>query len=119
MLIVTLTPISDDYRWSSYHAHARGIDSQLWAPHLQYLQLGGKKIQRIKAYRELFSDVLTAEQIDRIRDSLEKGHALGNDRFRAEMERLTGIRQHSVKPGPKPSAKTGPGSGEDNLKLLL
>jgi hypothetical protein len=45
--------------------------------------------------------------------------ALGNDRFRAEMERLTGIRQHSVKPGPKPSAKTGPGSGEDNLEFLL
>jgi hypothetical protein len=79
----------------------------------------GKWVVLTAVTRELFSDVLTAEQIDRIRDSLEKGHALGNDRFRAEMERLTGIRQHSVKPGPKPSAKTGPGSGEDNLKLLL
>ncbi len=109
----------DDYRWSSYHAHARGIDSQLWTPHPQYLQLGANRIQRIKAYRELFKEVLPAEQIDRIRVSLEKGHALGNNRFRAEMERLTGIRQHRVKPGPKPRAKTGTGSGEDNLELLL
>jgi putative transposase len=114
-----MVAVPDDYRWSSYHAHARGIDSQLWTPHPQYMHLGTNKIQRIKAYRELFSEVLTVEQIDRIRDSLEKGHALGNDRFRAEMERLTGIRQRSVKPGPKPSAKTGPGSGEDNLELLL
>ncbi len=107
------------YRWSSYHAHARGRGSQLWTPHPQYLQLGANKVQRTRAYRELFNGVLTSEQVDRIRNSLEKGHALGNDRFRAEMERLTGIRQHSVKPGPKPSAKTGSCSGEDNLELLL
>ncbi|MDY0251378.1 MAG: hypothetical protein RBR45_15230 [Pseudomonas sp.] len=107
----------DDYRWSSYHAHARGIDSQLWTPHPQYLQLGANRVQRIKAYRELFSEVLSAEEVDRIRDSLEKGHALGNDRFRTEMERLTGIRQRRVKPGPKP--KAGPGNEEDNQELLL
>lgn len=107
----------DDYRWSSYHAHARGIDSQLWTPHPQYLQLGGNKVQRIKAYRELFSEVLSAEEVDRIRDSLEKGHALGNDRFRTEMERLTGIRQRRVKSGPK--RKAGPGKEKDNRELLL
>ena len=106
-----------DYRWSSYHAHARGIGAQLWTPHPQYLQLGGNKIQRIKAYQALFSEALTAEVVDRIRDSLKKGHALGNDRFRAEMERLTGIRQHTSKPGPKP--KAGSGRNEGNLKLLL
>jgi len=107
----------DEYRWSSYHSHARGIESGLWTPHPQYLQLGANKVQRIKAYRALFTEVLSDGEIDRIRESLKRGHALGNDRFRAEMERLTGIRQHSAKPGPKP--KAGPGSGEDNLELLL
>jgi putative transposase len=114
-----MVAIPGEYHWSSYHAHARGIGSQLWTPHPQYLQLGANKVQRIRAYRELFNEVLTSEQVDRIRNSLEKGHALGNDRFHAEMERLTGIRQHSVKPGPKPSAKTGSCSGEDNLEFLL
>ena len=105
----------DDYRWSSYHAHARGIDSQLWTPHSQYLALGNNKIQRIKAYREIFGQVLTNEEIARIRLSLEKEHALGTERFRIEMERLTGIRQRSAKPGPKPKKTTA--KERDNLTL--
>ncbi|MCD8513730.1 MAG: transposase [Nitrincola sp.] len=92
----------EDYHWNSYHTHARGIDSQLWTPHPQYLSLGSNKIQRIEAYQELFNNLLSGEEIQRIQYSLEKEKALGTDRFRLEMERLTGIRQRNVKPGPKP-----------------
>ena len=62
----------DNYRWSSYHAHARGIDTQIWTPHPLYLALGDNKTQRIKAYRELFTKTLTSEVIERISHSLEK-----------------------------------------------
>jgi putative transposase len=106
-----------EYRWSSYHAHGRGIESVLWTPHPHYLQLGANKVQRIKAYRALFTEVLSEDDISRIRESLTRGHALGNDRFRAEMERLTGIRQSAAKPGRKPKAT--PGSEERNQELLL
>ena len=79
------------------------------------MALGNNKIQRIKAYREIFGQVLTNEEIARIRLSLEKEHALGTERFRIEMKRLTGIRQRSAKPGPKPKKTNA--KERDNLTL--
>jgi len=89
------------YHWSSYHAHARGVESSLWTPHGEYLKLGDTKSARLMAYRELFKQALPSSQIDEIRHSTNKSLALGNDRFREEISRLTGIRQHLEKPGPK------------------
>ena len=73
-----------------------------WAPHPDYLALGTFKVQRLKAYQALFQTELTAEQETLIRHSVNKGIALGNDRFRMEIERLTGIRQLHAKRGRKP-----------------
>jgi len=90
-----------DYHWSSYHAHARGINSELWTPHEQYMGLGQTKVSRLMAYRELFEELIPKDEIQLIRQSVNKGVPLGNERFRTEIERLTGIRQHALKPGPK------------------
>ncbi|MCK9246634.1 MAG: transposase [Anaerolineaceae bacterium] len=95
------------YRWSSYHAHARGIATDLWTPHDQYLALGDTPSARLLAYRELFQEQLSEQEINSIRDSTNRGMALGNDRFRSEIAALTGIRQRPLKPGPK-----GRGTGE-------
>lgn len=88
------------YHWSSYHAHARGIASSLWTPHEEYLRLGDTRSARLMAYRQLFTQALTASEIGEIRHSVNKNLALGNNRFRDEISRLTGIRQHLKKPGP-------------------
>ncbi len=40
-----------------------------------------------------------------IHESLNKGLALGNDRFRKEIEHLTARRVTPLKPGPKPKLK--------------
>jgi len=90
-----------EYHWSSYHAHARGINSQLWTPHPQYLRLGKNKIERLKAYQTLCAAAVPAERLEAIRHSVNKGLALGDDRFRSEIEHLTGIRQQLLKPGRK------------------
>jgi putative transposase len=97
-----MTSDPGDYHWSSYHANARGIESELWTPHPDYLALGTCKVQRLKAYQALFQTELTAEQEELIRHSVNKGLALGNERFRLEIERLTGIRQLHAKRGRKP-----------------
>jgi putative transposase len=41
--------------------------------------------------------------ISDIRDALNTGLVLGNDRFREEVEQLTGQRQQHLKRGPKPA----------------
>ena len=87
------------YHWSSYHAHARGIDSELWTPHPQYLRLGKTKMERLKAYQAMFADAVPNERLEAIRHSVNKGLALGDERFRSEIEHLTGIRQQPLKPG--------------------
>lgn len=48
------------------------------------------------------------EQITEICHAINKGLVLGNDRFRAEAEQLTGQRQHHLKRGPKPKPTPSP-----------
>ena len=89
------------YHWSSYHAHARGITTPLWTPHEQYLALGSTPAARLLAYRQFFLRNIDSHETTDIRHAVNTGLALGNDRFREEMARLTGVRQHKLKPGPK------------------
>jgi putative transposase len=44
----------DEYRWSSYHANALGVESGLRTPHDEYLRLGNSVEERSTAYRSLF-----------------------------------------------------------------
>lgn len=106
-----------EYRWSSHRAHIGEAEPKLWVPHPEYLRLGSDKTERVAAYQALFSEVLDAERVQQIRDSLNRGHALGTSRFRDEMERLTGVRQQAAKRGRKPKSVLG--AEESNYELLL
>lgn len=94
-----------DYRWSSYHANARGIDSDLQTPHPCYLSLGSNKSQRLRAYRQLFeqpdANYLDAE----IAWGVKKGLATGSAKFKAEIEALTAVAQELQPRGPKKGFK--------------
>jgi putative transposase len=94
-----------DYTWSSYRAHAFGRAAKMWQPHPEYLALGHTAPSRGSAYRRFFAQQLPVKLITDIRDALNTGLVLGNDRFRQEVEELTGQRQHRLKRGPK-SAKS-------------
>jgi putative transposase len=97
-----------DYAWSSYRAHALGCDVKMWTPHAEYLELGSHKRSRSESYRQLFRTELGEELISEIRLAANVGLALGNDKFKEEVERLTGQRQHCLKRGPKPKPKSLP-----------
>jgi putative transposase len=103
-----------DYTWSSYRAHAFGQAARMWQPHPEYLALGRTKASRMHAYRKLFADELDAEAITSIRDALNTGLVLGNERFRMEVEQLTGQGQYHLKRGPKPKRESNP---EEELLL--
>jgi len=89
----------EEYRWSSYPVNGLGKVSDLCSPHPEYLALGADSSCRQKKYRELFTHHIDGELLKDIRDNTHKGMAVGDDRFKAELETLTGRRLKSKKRG--------------------
>ncbi|MDN3637572.1 transposase [Simiduia curdlanivorans] len=90
------------YRWSSFHANGLGRRVKLWTPHEVYQRLGSTLKARAEAYRNLFTTQQDMHEMNELRTALNKGMALGNDRFKQEIEALTGRRVTPEKRGPKP-----------------
>ena len=77
-----------DYPWSSYHFNALGEDDARVTPHPLYQRLGRTMDGRQSAYRQLFRHRIANRTLEAIRASTNKAWVLGNDRFRAKIERL-------------------------------
>jgi putative transposase len=77
-----------DYRWSSYHANALGKESSLRTPHDEYLQLGATEDERKKNYQSLFQYHFDTSVLSAIRTSVSKGLALGDNRFKLQIEEI-------------------------------
>ncbi|QRV22478.1 transposase [Marinomonas foliarum] len=95
-----------DYKWSSYRFHAQeslDLQSELWQPHELYLKLSFQQETRAKRYQALFKYHIPEEELGRIRSATHSDMALGNDRFKEEIEKLTGRRVTPRKRGRKPS----------------
>jgi putative transposase len=90
-----------DYTWSSYRAHAFGRTPRMWCPHAEYLGLGETEIERTSVYRRFFEEELSATAVADIRHAINTGLALGNERFKTELEALTGQPQTHRKRGSK------------------
>jgi putative transposase len=89
----------DDYQWSSYPVNALGKFSKLCTPHQEYLRLGSEPEDRCDAYKALFRTVLHDHILEKIRNETNKGMVVGNNRFRNEIEALTGRRVREKKRG--------------------
>lgn len=77
------------YRWTSYRANALGKRIPA-SRRIRFLALGSDDKQRHAAYRALFRTLLDKEAIDDIRLALNQNEPLGNNRFYAKIEKLTG-----------------------------
>jgi putative transposase len=75
--------------WSSYSINALGVKSDLQTPHPEYLALGQTQNERLNNYRELFKLHIETELLTEIRENINKGLALGNERFITQIEHLT------------------------------
>ena len=89
----------NDYSWSGYAINALGVESDLQTPHPEYLALGKSKDERLSNYRDLFKADAGSEHLKEIRESINKGLALGNKRFTLQIEKLTNQRVMARKPG--------------------
>jgi len=89
-----------DYSWSSYVINALGVESELQTPHPEYLALGVTKEERLlRNYREIFKARVGVKLLKEIRGSINKGLALGDERFALQIEALTNRRVTAKKPG--------------------
>jgi len=91
----------EEYIWSSYRANGLAKPAKLWTPHSIYCQLGRTASKRALAYRRLFDAHLDAQSFEEIRSATNTGMALGSDRFKDEIEKLTGRRVRPRRPGPR------------------
>jgi hypothetical protein len=89
----------EGYRWSSYRCNALGQADPVITPHARYLALHRSEDEGREAYRALFRAHLDPEEESRIRRLSEMGMPLGNDRFQARIEELTGLRLGQAKRG--------------------
>lgn len=91
-----LTRTPGEYRWSSYAHNAAGRRDELLTAHPAYLSLGSSPVERRKAYRRLFSDVIDPKLLTTIRETTSACRVLGDNRFKRQIERVLG---RSVEPG--------------------
>ncbi len=88
-----------EYTWSSYRANALGEDNALLTPHFLYNGLGNKKDERQAAYRALFKAHLEDEIINDIQQATNGNFALGNDKFKQDIEQALKRRARPANPG--------------------
>lgn len=73
------------YDWSSFHTNACGMKSNIIEPHRTYLALGDNTFTRLKAYRELFAQPMSEQELTNIRTALMK------KRVSKEIVKSTGV----------------------------
>ena len=83
------------YRWTSYRHNALGQANPYLTPHPLYLALGADEKERQAAYRQLFRAELDKAAVDDIRLALNQNQPLGNSRFYAKIEAMTGVRREA------------------------
>lgn len=93
-----------DYPWSSYQINALGKRSNLATYHEQYLALAQSDEERQKLYMKLFESKMADFYEQTIRQSVNKGLVLGDDKFKSTIVALTGNRVNSGSRGRPRSA---------------
>ena len=95
-----------EYPWSSYQTNALGKRNELITPHFNYLALGKNDTERHKNYSQLFEKSISANTLERIRNSTNKAWVLGNNHFKKQIEEQIGRRVTPLKRGGDRKSKT-------------
>lgn len=101
-----------DYRWSSHGCNAWGAVDRLVRAHDLYIALGSTDRERQGSYLSLFGESLEASTLSEIRAATNKGWALGDDKFKEEIE---GLLQRRTRPLPKGGARARKQPAKDQL----
>lgn len=74
------------YRWSSYASNALGASNAVLTNQAEYAALGRSPEERQLVYRGLFDVRHDAVELALLRDALQTGTPLGNEKFKSEIE---------------------------------
>jgi putative transposase len=109
-----------EYPWSSYRANALGQAHAILSPHRLYLALSLDDTVRCDLYRDLFRTALDEEPLADLRMALNQGQPIGNSRFYAQIEAMTGQRHELRKRGrPQKTKEKEPIQDTEQQKLPL
>lgn len=75
-----------EYPWSSYRFNAQGETDDVITPHFECQRLGKDDKMRQAAYRMLFNQAISETRINEIRDATNKAWALGDNRFKKQIQ---------------------------------
>lgn len=81
-VVANMVSKPEEYKWSSFKSNGWGHGSRLWTPHAVYSSLGKTIKERTQSYREMFKAHLDVELLNQVRQSINQGLALGNERFK-------------------------------------
>jgi len=98
------------YRWSSFAANGDGVPSRIVEPHDEYLALGRRHADRIRAYRSLFEQDVKPDDVEEIRLAVNGGYALGGQGFQQEIAAMLGRRVTPGVAGRPKHSMSSPGS---------
>jgi len=104
------------YRWSSYRSNGLGGTDTILTPHPEYQDLGRSLPTRTAAYRALFAAQVDGSLLDDIRGALNKGLALGSERFKDELEANL---KRRVRPGKMGRPKKTDANSVPEQEMLL
>jgi putative transposase len=93
------------FHWSSYAGNALGRPDALLTPHDQYSALGESLRDRCAAYRSLFEEAIPPEIMEVLRACSQRGWPIGDEAFRASIERETGSQASPRRRGRKRKKK--------------
>lgn len=88
-----------EYPWSSFQHNGLGQGNLFLRHHREYATLSGRFDDRCSAYRALFRNALTEEQVNSVNVALNYKFPLGGSRFRGEIERANRIKWVNPKRG--------------------
>jgi putative transposase len=103
-----------DFAWSSYRANALGRGSAVVTPHAEYLRLGSTVAARLRAYRALVAEAMSADALAQLRVYLQQQRALGSPLFRAAV--AARVRRFcDIRPAHRPSGSSAPRPPDNSL----
>lgn len=106
------------YRWSSYRHNGLGQADPRISPHPLYRGLGRGDKERQGNYRALFRTELDRAAVDDIRLAINQNQPMGNERFLAKIETMTGIRRQARPRGrPRLEEERADSQSEDQAAL--
>jgi putative transposase len=103
-----------NYPWSSYPANAERQANALLTFHPLYQGLGATAGMRARFYRGLFREALGVEFLAELRAATNGGWALGNDKWKAKIERVA-KRRAAPRPRGRPRKTTAQGKRQPAL----